>query len=157
MKHYNPSITERANRIFNLKNGDGMSEEIEGPVAVIPIHPSAKIVRQNSGANNASLTIYTTPADKDFYLTAATLSYIKDATSTAASVALQVTIDGVALNVLFLPGITLTASYDNMALSFDVPIKLDRNTSIVCTASSAVANIRTAATIVGYLEEVTRT
>ncbi len=157
MKHYNPSITERANRIFNLKNGDGMSEEIDGPVATIPINPSCRVLRSASAINATSGTIFTTPTDRDFYLVAAMLSMIKDVTSTSADTTLGVPVDGVTQAILRIPGISLTPQNDVIAISFPYPIKVDRNAQIVITNSSNVANIVTRGSIIGYYEEVTRT
>jgi hypothetical protein len=157
MKHYNPSITERANRVFNLKSGDQMSDEIDGPVATIPIIPSCKIVRTANATNASSATIFTTPADRDFYLVAASLSYIKDITATSTVQSLNVIVDGVTTAVIALAGITLTPAADSLSFVLPFPLKIDRNTAITITNSQNVANIRTHGVIIGYYEEVTRT
>lgn len=157
MKHYNPSITERANRIFNLKNGDQMPDEVEGPVAVIPLTNVVRIVRSASANNAASGTVWTTPAEKDFYLTGVILTTTKDATSTATNIQLTAFIDGVGQPIVRIRGITLTAMSQTVPISFSVPIKIDRNTQINIANDSAVANIATSAVIFGYTEEVART
>jgi len=150
MKHYNPSITERANRIFNLKNGDGMSDEIDGPVAVIPIVPVVRICRQLAGGGT-----FTTPSDRDFYLTNAQISIAKVAADSGALASLTVVIDGVTISILRINGVTLTADAQNVLQSWNFPIKLDRGTNITLSLSGAYTTAN--ALLQGFIEEVART
>jgi hypothetical protein len=157
MKHYNPSITERANRILNLKNGDGMSEEIDGPVAVIPIEPACRIVRRQIRTTSGTSTIYTTPADKDFYLVSAQLDYMQDAASDGLFIELLARIDGIDQPLIAFRKLTLTASAKSAVYSPCLPVKIDRNTSIYVNHSYTVGNGTVVGCITGYTEEVTRT
>ena len=125
---------------------------------VIPIidvtpknYKSCDIVRFKQASNTAAAqTIYTVPSNKDFYLTSCSLSVTKDATSTSIRTYIQVTIDGANQQLLSIAGITLTAQSQGLTMSFPVPIKIDRGTSIQFFNNTAVANIETNASIVGY-------
>ncbi len=105
----------------------------------------------NTATNATSATIYTTPTDQDFYLSAVALAIIKDATSTSTKSAVTATINGVAQDLLSIPGITLTAQTAEMSLSLPRDLKIDRNTNIVVTNSTNVANILATGVIFGYL------
>jgi len=156
-KHYNPSITERAARILNSKAGDYLSDNVQGPVAVIPLLPITRIVRGSGMTNATTSSLYTTPAEEDFYLTNATLSVDKDVTSPCVATDLRVSVDGVAQTPLRISGITLRPSQQTVSVNFNPPIKIDRNTSISINASSATANIRVDGAICGYIEAVKKT
>lgn len=130
------------------------SQLAEKVVPVMEVNPKmlrrCNIVRGQEAANSTSGTIYTTPADKDFFMVACQLGVIKDVTSTSTLSTLRATIDGVQQKLLEIPGITLTAQSAVVSLSFPDAIKIDRNTAIVITASTNVANIQTVGTIIGY-------
>jgi len=149
-KHYNPSIVERANRILATKSGDFLSDEVQGPVACIAITPVANILRAAAGSG----TIYTTPADKDFYLTGFSLSFVKAASDTGTLVQITCIVDGVTTSIFGFAGLTLTAERDGVAVDLSTPIKVDRNTAISCGLTGTYTAIRS--TIRGYTEEVTR-
>lgn len=157
MKHYNPSITDDATRIFNLKGGDTLSEEvIDNIQPVIELKPRINIVRVNSATNSTTATVYNTPSDKDFYLTSCQMSVQCDVTSTATNVATVVTIDGVAGALMQIRKITLTPTTATTAQHYNPPIKLDRNTIIQITAQTNVANITVSSAITGYTQETTK-
>lgn len=156
VKHYNPSLAETAYRKFNFKSNEAIGAEVEGLLAVVPIQPIQRICRRGSAANATSVTIFTTPTDKDFYLTSAVLTVIKDVTSTSTSSAINVTIDGVAVQIIDIAGITLTVQNEAANITFAGDgIKVDRGTNITVTNSSNVANIRASACIHGYTQETT--
>jgi len=158
-KHYNPSIVERANRILATKAGDYLSDDVMPNIQpVIPISPIVKIIRNSNTSATGSITPYTTPDDKDFYLTAIGLSYSKNATCDVATgnVALNVTIDGVSVAVVSLAMLTLTAEKDSVYVNFNPPIKVDRGTAITGTNTYTAGLMRRTCNVVGYTEEVTR-
>jgi len=156
-KHYNPSIVERANRILASKAGDYLSDEVAGPVAVIPLNPVVRIVRAGGSSATGTLTLYTTPSDKDFYLTTAILSMIKDVTCDATGgINLNAVIDGVTKEIIVYGILTLTAQADTIVCNCPVPIKIDRNTAITVSGTYTAGTMRRSATVHGYTEEVTR-
>jgi len=127
-KHYNPSIVENANRILASKAGDYLSDEVQGPVAVIPILPITNIIKTANSSTTGSVTLYTTPTDKDFYLTSLQISLIKDATNDNATgtIGFSITVDGVVIVPLGLAVLTLTAQNSNAVLPLSISIKVNR-------------------------------
>lgn len=157
-KHYNVSIAEDALRILNSKQGDFLGDEVIGPVAVLPIERYANITKSATGTG-ASVSIFTTPSDKDFYLCSAELTMAKDATQDTASgsISLGVIVDGVAVSVLRINIITLQAHQDSVVVAFPKPIKLDRNSSIAASRGASTAGTCSiGACITGYTVETTR-
>lgn len=153
MKHYNPTISADINRILNLK-GESTSEISEEIIAVIPIIPKCNIVRSIRAINASNVvTLFTTPTDKDFYLTNAALNFIKDASATSTVSDITVYIDGVLQTLLRIDQITLTAQTGSIAESYPIPIKIDRGTNITVEHGTAVANITTSGMIKGYTVE----
>lgn len=109
------------------------------------------ISKANNDTNSSSLTVYTTPTDKDFYLTTVSLSILKDVTATSVlSRILVTTEDGVTGVILPIPGISLTPQNAQSSISFAYPLKLKRNTTIIATNSTNVGNIVYGAGITGF-------
>lgn len=158
-KHFNPSIVERLNRIFRPKAGDQFTDEVSGPVAVIPVTPVSRIVKQAGSNVSGNVPVYTTPSDKDFYLTSVTLSYSKNVTCDVANGAyrLSVVIDGVTTYIASIALQTLTADNSNLSLNLSTPVKIDRGTSIATTNSFTAGAFIRQVCISGYTEEVTST
>jgi len=114
----------------------------------------ANFVKRTTLTNASNATIYTTPADKDFYLTSAQLSIIKDVTATSIFTIITAVIGGATREILMLPGFTLTVQNQTTSIAYTIPIKLDRNTNIAISHSTNVANITGTACITGYEDEV---
>ena len=150
-KEINDAI--RGNAVSNL----APTKVIDSVQPVININPKdyrrCNIVRRNNAANATSATIYTTPADKDFYLVGVSLAVIKDATSTSTYSSLDVTIGGARYEILYIPEITLTAQTAQETISFSQPILVDRNTTIRVLNGTNVANITATGSIIGYTVE----
>ena len=159
VKHYNPSIAEDANRLLNSKAGDQLGAEVAPIIQpTIELRRYSNIVRSGSStASSSTASIFTTPSDKDFYLTGATFSLQKDATSDNTSAFLRVTIDGsTTRNIIQMDTLTTTAVSKDMAVSFPFPIKLDRSTNVIIGATYTVGSLVRNATIFGYTVEVTK-
>jgi len=153
MKHNNPTISQDMQRHFNFK-GESTGEVHDTIIPVYPILNNCNIVKSTSAVNATSTTIYTTPADKDFYLCGAQISTTKDATSTSTLTAINVYVENVACQILRLQTLTLTAQHFGSSINFNVPIKLTRGTTITITNATNVANIASSGTIYGYTVEV---
>jgi len=155
MQNRNPTIAQDMNRLFDFKgeSTDFVSDII---MPVVEIKRICNILKFNSAVNATTATIYTTPSDKDFYLVAAQLSVIKDATSTSGGTSIFVIIEGVSVRLLSIATLTLTAQYSNIANNFPVPIKIDRNTIITVVNSTNNANISGYGSIQGYTVETTK-
>lgn len=118
-------------------------------------HKIANVIKGGTLSNATSFTVYTTPTIGDFYLTGAHLTYIKDATSTATTLSLTVVPkdQNVASPLLRFATFTLTAGNDSESISLNPPILLARNSTILVTSDTAVANIKAQGQIVGYVDE----
>lgn len=135
------------------------------PSVVNPtIQPVFEVTKKNSLSafsnavvvSSSAATLFTTPSDRDFYLTSASLSLIKDATCDKAtgSLAINATINGSTRAILSLPTLTLTAQNIAVANNFSNPIKIDRGTAIQRSTFSFTAGTAAFdATITGYTEE----
>ena len=159
MKHYNPTITENAFRIFNLK-GEPLDEVMPYIQPTKELGNVVNIVRGASiTASNTSTTLYTTPSDKDFYLTGFNISVAKDAACDVAtsSHTLRVVMFGANQSLALIPVITLTAERAETSADFPVPIKIDRNTIISFLSGAHTAGLfNRGVTIRGYTVETTK-
>lgn len=131
---------------------------IPNPIPVVETNPKllrrCDVVRSNTATNSTSVTLYTTPTDKDFFLVGCGVSVIKDVTSTSLYTRMQITPAGdAARQILNLPGLSLTVQTLATSLSLPDPIKLERNTTITIQNSTNVANITASGYIIGYLVE----
>lgn len=151
-KHYNPSISERAQRQFNFK-GDSLTDEITGPVAVIPIQPFVRNLVRATSTATAALTAFTTPSDKDYFLTGLTLGITKDAACDNSTVQVAVTVAGVQTIIVDVPTQTLTAQSTQVPVMFNPPIRLDRNQPIQVFGTFTVGTMRKNLCLYGYTEE----
>lgn len=140
-----------------LQSSQGIPTQLKNDIQpVFEINPRitrpTEIVKYASLSNATAANMYAnTPSDKDFYITSASLSMIKDATATTTQVSINVPINGAATNLLTLPGITLTAQNQSISISFHHPLKVDRNGLIRVVSATNVANILAHAVITGYL------
>ena len=96
-------------------------------------------------------TLYTTPTDRDFYLTTAYLSNQSDATADNVTVVLNITLDdGSTDEIILLGKLTTTAFNKAISRSFDVPIKIKRGTTITFGTGFTAGTSITTAGITGY-------
>jgi hypothetical protein len=128
-------------------------------VPVIEMNPRmlrvCNIVR-SSQVSSTTGTLFTTPANQDFYLVSANFSLIKNVTADDANgnTSLNVIIDGATVGVIRIPCLTLTAMQSNMSAVFPFPIKVDRNTAITITKNAITAgNSVICGSIAGYTVE----
>lgn len=106
----------------------------------------------SSGAGSA--TIYSTPTDKDFYLTFLRLGYAKSANCDVANgtLSLNVVINGETISLMAFPIVNLTLQEQHMALYFDPPLKIDRNSTILQTGHTfTVGTFGRRSAVAGYL------
>ncbi len=155
MKNNNTSVAQDMNRIFDLK-GEQTNEvsDIISPVVIIKRSPD--IIKKGTASNATSGTAYTTPSDKDFYLTNVMLSVTKDVTATSAETAATVILNGITVSILSLSTLTLTAQNMSGSLNFANPVKVDRGTAIQVTNTTNQANVRAMINIVGFTTETTK-
>lgn len=156
---HNSNLTKELIDVGKLQvSRDKIPNELaEKVVPVINVNPKdyriANVLRYNTCTNATNATIYTTPADRDTYITNIMLAFIKDATATSTGVWINFVIDGATRTILHYPCLTLTAQTGAITLALPSPIKVDRNTAITVNSSTNVGNISASGSIIGYSVE----
>jgi len=158
MQHFNNTIADDAQRLFNFKAGDSLSEVAEYIQPVLQIQNKINIVRGNRTTATGSLSVFTTPTDKDFYLTSLSAGMIKDVACDSATGRYDITavIEGVSQILDAIPIIALTAQNAMISRSFHVPIKIDRGTAFAFTGTFAAGVCVRTISITGYTVETTK-
>lgn len=152
----NPEAVDIIREEAKLSLGDGFPQVLGNQV--VPVmdmtphhHKKAHICKTAFASNTTSANLYTTPTDQDFYLTALSLSVVKDATATSTESSIRVNIGSVTVRIATIIGFTLTAQNQTYALSFNNPVKIDRGTTFTVQNGTGTANINAIGTIYGYL------
>lgn len=120
---------------------------------VYNVNPKRIVILGTSTARTATgtQTLFTASPSKDTYLTSAFLMNHSDATADNTSATYAVTMMGQAgVNLIFIGKITLTAFNDHISLSFNPPILLARNSTIVFGSTFTLGASRTSAGFTGY-------
>jgi hypothetical protein len=118
-------------------------------VPVMEVNPrllrKINIVKAQSRATTSAspITLYTTPARKDFYLVGVTYTITKDAACDAATTiyGFKCYVGSLQVQLYGKYHITLTAEQESIYLVFPIPIKCDRATAISLDAISYTAGI----------------
>ena len=156
MKSYNTSLFNWAQRIFNLRSDSLSSEVGENIIPVVNITPTINIARGISSSVTGSSTVYTTPTDKDFYLTNITMELTCDSTADLTSVSITVTVEGVSRSILVIPKQSLTA-VSNLTNSLNLqtlPLKLDKGTNVLLNKTFTVGTMTGHVQMFGYTVEI---
>jgi len=133
------AIVKRSSVIENYQKLTGLNIATDGMPQTLgsSINPSIEIgpkftfiVRSISGTSTGAITAYTTPTDKDFYLTFLHESFTKDATCDMVDFRTNITTEGVSRNISSIPSQTTTAESRSQNTTFSYPIKLDRGSTI---------------------------
>lgn len=155
-KNYNPSIVQDTQKIFNLKAGDMLGSDLGSMIVpIVNVQRTINIVR-NSNNTTSPTTIYTTPTDKEFYLTTVHLSSNQNVTSDNVISWIQVTDDetGVLRRVVQLTRETLTVQSSDVFCQFPLRgIRLKKGSTIDLYHAGTAGTTRVAGTITGYTVE----
>jgi hypothetical protein len=159
--------------IAQLRKVGGLSSvEMQTPSVdsrtIIPVMETNPTILHNidivrfigTSSSTASITAYTTPTNQDFYMTGCSLSMVKDAANdgATANIAIGCFVGGVVRYPLVIATLTLTAQSQTVAISFQKPIKVDRNTAITVACGTFTAGSRRVeGTINGYIDEASNT
>jgi hypothetical protein len=109
---------------------------------------------EGNAINAASGNVLVSSADRDTFITGATLSVIKDASSTSVSSAINVMMpNGVTIPIVRIVGFTTTAQNGTSEFTFQHPIRIQRGSTVTVGNSAAVANITARATILFYTRD----
>jgi hypothetical protein len=144
MENRNSTLSEELRDVLkSQQNVDGVIRTVNPIIQpVIDVNPKharlTNIVRNGIRTTTGAGSPFTTPADRDFYLTGINYSYVGNATSDGTVGRVIVFVEGVARDIINLGHLTLTAFSQNGYLSFNNPIKLDKNSNISITLSFTV-------------------
>lgn len=123
-------------------------------VPVFDIQPkNCTVQRHYTKSSTGTQAIYTTPTDKDFYLTHASLASTNSALWDGSLTYISITQDGATRLILILYQLTTTAGTQSTSISFPYPIKVDRGTAINLVMSFAAGTQSVGCTIGGYVLE----
>jgi len=121
------------------------------PVLIANPKRNVNTIRGTNKATTGTTTLFTTPADRDFFLTSASLNNQSDVSADNTGISLSVIPEGKAADeILRFDKITLTVFQDSIALVFNPPIKLERGSAISFGSTFAAGASITGATITGY-------
>ena len=127
----------------------------EKVVPVMEVNP--KLLRRcdvavsGTRTSTGSTTLYTTPTDKDFYLTSALMEVGSDVTADNTGSYLRVVINGTNVDIIYLRKPTTVATSQALSQDFSgCPIKLDRGSTIIMNLSFTVGAASQHALITGY-------
>lgn len=146
----------RGNTISNI-----CPKTISGQVIpVININPKdyrvVNIVKDVNTTASGAVTLYTTPADKDFFLTSVTFSVVKDAACShagASRLRLAATINGETVGIAGVALLNLTAENKTVGYGYSTPIKIDRGTALQSGLTFIAGNYSLYMSLQGYTVE----
>lgn len=131
----------------------------EKVVPVMEVNPnmlrSINLIKTSGNSATGSVTVYTCPSDKDFYLYGVCMSYTKDVACDNVSIALQASLseDGSSATVISeMLSQTLTAESRTLNKDFTVPLKLRRGSALILVGAFSVGALTKKCQIQGYVD-----
>ena len=112
-----------------------------------------EIIKSGAISTTAVAVAYTTPRDKDFYLTFISIHIVKDATCDTSTINFQVNIGGATTTFHKLPITALTAEQKSEIVLLPYPIKCDRNTNIQVQGTFTAGTMTKTIMIGGFILE----
>lgn len=152
VNHNNPNITRRYNHLFNLKGESADTELYDYIIPVMELGHVCDIVSGVGSGASGNLPIYTTPTNKDFYLTSFSITGMSDVLADNSYIALTCVINGLTQYLFYRAKISLTVDSFCQTQSFAVPIKLDRGSVIQAVNIFTVGSSSVSACIQGYTD-----
>ena len=105
----------------------------------------------NRTTTASAATVFTTPSDRDFFLTGVTLANVSDATADNTTIALNITLEsGVVVSIILLRKLTTTAFDKVVTNDFTIPIKLLRGSPITFINAFTVGASVSSVITIGY-------
>ena len=121
---------------------------------VLDIHPKfTTVLKTATIATTSGITVYTTPTDKDFYLTFISLAFVKDVNCDNATVYVQIVTNDGTIRLPFFENVSLVAEAKQVSIDFSNPIKLSRNNVISLVGTFTAGALTKRATIGGFILE----
>jgi len=129
-----------------------LRNEILPVIDVNPKHARIiDVVKGSAASTTGSTTLYTTPADADFYLVACNLTSAYNAAADSTRTSLACTIGGASKTLIAHKKISLTADAQTTPVVLPIPLKIDRNSAITLQRTFTVGAGETEANIFGYV------
>jgi hypothetical protein len=138
-KIYNSDLIKELRDVGKIQiSTDKIPNEIADKVVpVINVNPKQSrvinaILSSAVTASGVAQTLLAAQPNRDFFITSASISIVKDAACTPGREFYHIicTIDGATKNILTIPYYSAVASESHKTISFPIPIKIDRNTAI---------------------------
>jgi hypothetical protein len=154
--NYNSDTTNELVQAGKLQqNNDFIPNQFADKIVpVINVNPKdyrrVNVVSANTIATAGDCAIYTTPADRDFFLTNLIVHIQADLTCDCANWRCYVQIDGATKNILSIQRITGAASDNTYILNFETPIKIDRGSGIGIAGNKTAGTLYKDGSIAGY-------
>ena len=151
----NSQVTQEIIKALNLNVN---RENVPNPIPVVEVGVKLvknAILKSVGRTSSGTGTIYTTPANQDFYLTGIVYSLVKDVTCDIGTGASHVTatIDGASVNLLSISTLNLTVQNQTITLILTHPLKIDRNTAISFGGAYTAGTCSRSANITGFIDE----
>lgn len=146
-------LTDNLKRLSGLQQSEAAPNQITNWVQpTLSVDPSHAHIAKFNGSNTTGVVVaYTTPTDKDFYITSLHASLSKDAACDLVTCHVQCVINGETISLLIGYNPSLTANNYNRDISFPFPIKVDRNSNIQITGAFTVGVCYRGIAVSGFL------
>lgn len=149
----NGDVIQQLVETAGVQSAEGVPKQLATVISpVIVINPQKFVTSISTGlANSTSATIGTTSAVKDTYLTGAYMSFVKDVANLSTAVSLTATaFDGTSIIILRAATESALAERGDISITFPVPFKLARGTTIALAATNGTAKIAMRGTVFFY-------
>lgn len=122
------------------------------PILIInPLERTNPVHASGNASTTGTVTIFTTPSSRDFYITSIALAFTADATSDSTSVLVSGQIHGqAATTLLVLRKAATVANNQSLSVSFPVPLRMERGTTITTTSAFTVGAQTSTTSISGF-------
>jgi hypothetical protein len=125
------------------------------PVLISNPERIVNVVKDGGNAVTGAVTVFTTPTDRDFFLTSIFIIGHCDVTCDGTAYTLDVTLEsGEEVNLIRMNKLTLTAFENSVGMNYTNPIKLKPGTDIMITGAFAAGNSKKSGSITGYTVDI---
>lgn len=153
---HNTSIGEDAQRIFNTKTGNHLSNEVEDDIKpVILVEPKTDLIVSETRISTGVGNVYTTRTDKDTYLTGILVTMTSDAVADNTSLQVFGIIGNTTKVLVRLDKQTVTAGNQAIFVPFKNPLKLDRGQVVTHITTFTAGAVSLTTILYGYEVETT--
>jgi hypothetical protein len=153
----NSRLRQEIKEIAGLSELTGVPNQISESILPVIQLNNRKIdtTKRHYAQNTVGGTILSgIPLGKKFMVCCASCAFIKDASSTATSITMYVTISGQTNYILTIPTLSLTAQSGNQTICFPVPIELKSGDGAGIASDTNVAEIAYSGILYGYYEDI---